>query len=156
IHSAVNRLNERAAHPVKVHIGVASGEVVAGGSGSSRHSQYTVTGDAVNLGSRLKDLAAPGLTLVSEAIYRGLANQLDAAAVGETTIAGLPQPVHVWRIGGIGKTTPGRASIALVGRRNELRQFSGILQTCQEDGRGQIVYLRGEAGIGKTRLAEEF
>lgn len=156
IHAAVSRLNERTTHPVKVHIGIASGEVVAGGTGSSRHSQYTVTGEAVNLASRLNDLAAPGATLVSEAIYQALDNQFAAEAVGETTIAGLPHPVHVWRISGFGRVAPGRAAITLVGRRNELRQFSGILQTCQEDNRGQIVYLRGEAGIGKTRLAEEF
>ncbi len=156
IHAAVNRLNDQATRPVKVHIGIASGEVVAGGTGSSRHSQYTVTGDAVNLASRLNDLAAPGTTLVSEAIFRALDNQFDAEAVGETAIEGLTHAVHVWRIGGFIGATPGRATIALVGRGNELRQFSGILQTCQEDGRGQIVYLRGEAGIGKTRLAEEF
>ena len=43
-----------------------------------------------------------------------------------------------------------------VGRRAELHQFSGMLDACLETARGLTVYLRGEAGIGKTRLAQEF
>ena len=44
----------------------------------------------------------------------------------------------------------------LVGRKSELRQFAGVLDACRDAGAGQAVALRGEAGIGKTRLVEEF
>ena len=43
-----------------------------------------------------------------------------------------------------------------VGRQVEMQQFSAALNACAETGSGQAVYLRGEAGIGKTRLTEEF
>jgi len=42
-----------------------------------------------------------------------------------------------------------------VGRRSELAQFRGLLQVCGESGHGQSLLIRGEAGIGKTRLVEE-
>ncbi|MCH9046686.1 MAG: tetratricopeptide repeat protein, partial [SAR324 cluster bacterium] len=45
---------------------------------------------------------------------------------------------------------------AFVGRKAELRQFAGLVEACLESGQGQSVYVRGEAGIGKTRLVEEF
>ena len=43
-----------------------------------------------------------------------------------------------------------------VGREAELAQLAGIVETCRESGRGRAVVIRGEAGIGKTRLVEEF
>ena len=43
-----------------------------------------------------------------------------------------------------------------MGRRAELTQFRGALNTCVEEGHGQTIYVRGERGIGKTRLVEEF
>ena len=45
--------------PISIHIGIASGQVVAGGTGSATHSEYTVTGESVNLASRLQDQAGP-------------------------------------------------------------------------------------------------
>ena len=43
-----------------------------------------------------------------------------------------------------------------MGRHTELSQFRGTLNSCIEEGLGHTVYIRGEAGIGKTRLVEEF
>jgi class 3 adenylate cyclase/tetratricopeptide (TPR) repeat protein len=154
IHRAVSKLGDAVERRLEVHIGVAGGEVVASGTGSSRHQEYTVTGEAVNLASRLNDLAKPGETLVSELIHRALAGKIDSEALGETTIEGFANPVRVWRI--LGLRAARRSVLPLVGRRNELRLFTGALATCRETGAGQTVYLRGEAGIGKTRLAEEF
>jgi tetratricopeptide (TPR) repeat protein len=44
----------------------------------------------------------------------------------------------------------------LVDRKIELRQFVAALESCREAETGQVMHMRGEAGIGKTRLAEEF
>ena len=57
---------------LRVHIGVAGGQVVASGTGSASHREYTVTGDTVNLASRLTDAAAAGEILVSEKVRRAL------------------------------------------------------------------------------------
>lgn len=57
IHRAVAKVVSEG-EPLAVHIGIASGQVVAGGTGSAAHQEYQVTGDSVNLGSHLQDLAA--------------------------------------------------------------------------------------------------
>ena len=51
-----------------VHVGVAGGQVVASGTGSDAHREYTVTGDTVNLASRLTDAAAAGEILISHGV----------------------------------------------------------------------------------------
>jgi class 3 adenylate cyclase len=55
--------------PLTAHVGIASGTVVASGTGSETHREYTVIGDSVNLAARLQDRAAPGETLISRAVY---------------------------------------------------------------------------------------
>lgn len=59
----------------------------------------------------------------------------------------------VFSTGAIGKPEPPRQ---LVGRTGELRQFKVVLEVTRAQGRGQLVYVRGAAGIGKSRLAQEY
>lgn len=61
IHEAMPAVSEQVGRRLQVHIGIASGQVVASGIGNDQH--YTVTGDSVNLASRLTDAAAPGETV---------------------------------------------------------------------------------------------
>jgi class 3 adenylate cyclase len=84
--------------PIGVHIGIASGEVMASGTGSSRHLEYTVTGESVNLASRLTDKAATGEILISDSVHRALAERVDCSEVGELAIKGLAKPVRAWRL----------------------------------------------------------
>ncbi len=70
IHQAMTGLSDDLGRDLTAHIGIASGQVVASGTGSDAHREYTVTGDTVNLASRLDDLAAAGETLISEAVRR--------------------------------------------------------------------------------------
>ena len=93
IHDAVGDLKP----PIKVHIGVASGQVVASATGSTAHEEYTVTGDSVNLAARLTDLAQAGETFVSNAVQRALRERFIGEALGGHIIAGLPEPVDIWR-----------------------------------------------------------
>ena len=146
IHAAVARLDP----PLAVHIGIASGQVVASGTGSEAHSEYTMTGDSVNLASRLTEMAASRETLISETAWGAVSALLEGEPLGETRIDGFAEPVSVWR------AVADRAARPFAGRRRELRQFEGALEDCLEAGRGQTLIVRGEAGIGKTRLVEEF
>ena len=52
--------------------------------------------------------------------------------------------------------TPPTKRNAFVGRRNERRQFAAAVEACVEGGYGQSFLLRGETGIGKTRLVQEY
>jgi class 3 adenylate cyclase len=141
--------------PIGVHIGVASGEVVASGTGSAQHREYTVTGESVNLASRLTDKAAAGEILISDSVSRALNDRIECARVGELAIKGMAKPVRTWRL--LALREPARSSHqTFVGRRDELQQFEAVLAECRKSGCGQTIYIRGEAGIGKTRLLEEF
>jgi class 3 adenylate cyclase/tetratricopeptide (TPR) repeat protein len=141
--------------PIGAHIGVASGQVVASRTGSASRQEYTVTGDSVVLASRLTDRAASGETLISEAVHRALRDRLECAAVGELAVKGLAKPVRAWQL--LGYRESARLGRQLfVGRNSELHQFEAALARCCGSGHGQAVYVRGEAGIGKTRLVEEF
>jgi tetratricopeptide (TPR) repeat protein len=71
-------------------------------------------------------------------------------------VKGFDQPVRGWRVLGWASAEHGRVRLPLVGRAAELRQFESVCRGCSESQTGQLVYLRGEAGIGKTRLVEEF
>jgi len=102
IQAAMPRLGEEAGRALKVHIGLAAGEVVARGTGSDRHSEYTVTGDTVNLASRLQDLAEPGETLISNAVYEALGAAVRASPLDEVTVKGIDHAVQVWRLEGVG------------------------------------------------------
>jgi class 3 adenylate cyclase/tetratricopeptide (TPR) repeat protein len=140
---------------LSVHIGIASGQVVASDTGSSGHHEYTVTGESVNLASRLSDLASAGQTLVSGAHYNAIAHLIHAESLGEVEVEGLGRPVAVWRVTDLRIQTAPR-QLPFVGRIAELRQFAAAVDACLDIRRGETIYVRGEPGIGKTRLVEEF
>lgn len=138
-----------------VKIGVASGQVVAGHENGSVSKKYTVTGDSVNLAVRLTDLAMSRQTLVSAAVKNALGNRFHGELLGEKVLDGLNTSISVWRLGRV-SSLRGASPYAFVGRRRYLHQFSLALEQCVEDQSGQIFLVRGEAGIGKTRLTDEF
>jgi len=154
IHEAARGIELPGGGALGLHIGIASGQVVAIGTGSDAHREYTVTGESVNLAARLQGLAAAGETLVSEAVHGRTAGRFSAAALGPQALKGLAEPVSVWRIEGTMAAAVGR-STPFVGRRVELGQCRAILAEVAATGEGQTILLRGAAGIGKTRLAEE-
>ena len=141
--------------PIRVHAGVAAGQVVASSTGSAAHREYTVTGDTVNLASRLTDLATSGETLIPDAVQAVLGARLDAESLGPRTLPGIPGPVGVWRVKGLAEA---RSFVQgqFVGRKEEVNLFETALAATLRNGRGQSLLIRGEAGIGKTRLVQEF
>jgi class 3 adenylate cyclase/tetratricopeptide (TPR) repeat protein len=139
--------------PLNVHLGIAAGQVVAGATGSERRSDYTVTGDSVNLAARLLDDAQPGEILVSEAVHHAVADRFECLPPRTISAKGYVGQVAAWPVIGIGNATAQPAR-PFVGRHAELQQLTGALETCLETGTGSVIYLRGDAGIGKTRLVE--
>jgi class 3 adenylate cyclase/tetratricopeptide (TPR) repeat protein len=153
IHRRVAELGAALERRLAVHIGIAAGEVVAGDLGGE--GAYTVLGDSVNLAARLVEQAGPGQTLLSDSVRDAIAARFDCAALGELPIKGVARAVPVWRlVGPRSVCEPARRS-PFVGRQAELRQLQSLLDVCRREGDGHAVLLRGEAGIGKTRLLEE-
>lgn len=136
-----------------VHIGIASGQVVASRLGSTVHQEYTVTGDSVNLASRLTSEAKAAQTLVSDTVYSQLTDKLQCTSAGLLRIKGFAEPVRAWRLDGL-RSNRNRRSF--VGRGGELAQWRNIVGDCSRTGHGSVVFVRGHAGIGKTALVEEF
>ena len=156
IHRQVGQLDDSRGGKLQVHIGIASGQVVASGTGSDEHREYTVTGASVNLAARLQSRANAGETLISNALCRAVAHVVDCESLGEVDVKGIDRPVAVWKVNSQRIADERAPRMSFVGREVELAQLAGIIETCRESGRGRALVMRGEAGIGKTRLVEEF
>ncbi|HLH47920.1 MAG TPA: adenylate/guanylate cyclase domain-containing protein [Roseiarcus sp.] len=155
IHEALGRWSESAGRKLQAHIGVASGEVVADAIDRAGARDYTVLGESVNLAARLVGKAEAGETLLSDRVYRALGGRAICDALGEISLKGLEAPVRAWRLRALSGDPAAAARSAFVGRQAELQQFAGIVAACLARNAGHIVYIRGEAGIGKTRLVDQ-
>ena len=153
MHTAAAQVRDPSGEPIKLHIGVASGEVVAAVMSGGATPKYAVTGDTVNLAARLDALAEAGDTLLSEAAHRSVSNLVDAEDLGEKTVKGFSAPVRVYRVRLLRPRALDR--LPFVGRQSELRQLGGVLDNVPDTGAGIAVVVRGDPGIGKSRLMEE-
>ena len=153
IQAAVPTLASGLPSPLAVHVGLATGEVVASFVGSRHHRGYTVTGEAANVAARLLAIATGGETLVSDAVYRATGHMARYEPTGLSALKGLSHPVEAWRLTGTKNAEPDAHT--LVGRRSEVGQFRAILDACVSGTTGIAVLIRGEAGIGKTRLVDD-
>ena len=153
MHARAADITERNGQPLRLHIGISTGEVVAAVIMAGPNPKYAVTGETVNLAARLASLAGATETLVTDRLVRALSHVLDAHSVGQRPIKGMVKPVHLWRVRSI---HPQRAQLLpFVGRDAELRQLEGLLDAALTTGSGVVVQVRGEPGIGKSRLVEE-
>jgi class 3 adenylate cyclase/tetratricopeptide (TPR) repeat protein len=154
IQDGMRELSEQVGRTIGVHIGLAAGQVVASRIGSGTHREYTVTGDSVNLASRLTDAAARGTIVISGLVQSMLPPRFTCREAGTIAVKGLAEPVQAWRLIGLDDAAAERTPF--VGRQAALAQFKAVLAACRDTGAGQAVVVRGEAGIGKTRVVEEF
>src|SRR6202166_3547492 len=83
-----------------VHIGIATGEVVASSVGSQHHRGYTVTGEAANIAARLLEKAVSGETLVSDDVYKATNHVVSYEPLGPLALKGVGHPVEAWRLTG--------------------------------------------------------
>ncbi len=153
IQQTVPQLDSGQAHALAVHIGIATGEVIASSVGSQHHRGYTVTGEAANIAARLLEKAGGGETVVSDAVYQATQRAVSYEPLGPLALKGIQHAVNAWRL--LGAKSRGSAARELVGRRGELAQLRAVLAATSSDGTGATVIIRGEAGIGKTRLMDE-
>ena len=142
-----------------VRVGINTGVVVVGEVGTALAGEYTAMGDAVNLAARMEQTAQPGSVQISGETYRLVSAFFEVEALGAVEVKGKSDGVPAYRVlkrkerpergrGIVGLESP------LVGRTREVQSLRQVLEDLKS-GRGQIVTLIGEAGLGKSRLIEE-
>jgi class 3 adenylate cyclase len=146
---------------LQMRIGLATGLAVVGdliGSGAAQ--EQAVIGETPNLAARLQALAGPGQIVIPENTRRLVGGLFEYQSLGEIEVKGLPAPVPAFRV--LGESQIGSRFEALrtgetplIGRDEELellhRRWAQV-----KAGKGQLVLISAEPGIGRSRLAEAF
>jgi class 3 adenylate cyclase/tetratricopeptide (TPR) repeat protein len=135
--------------------GVNTGEVV---TGDTSGSQRLATGDTVNVAARLEQAAPAGEVLIGESTFRLVRDAVEVVPVEPLTLKGKPEPVPAYRL--VSVTDAARstrpAHMPIVGRTRELAALDAELRRSLAGSECRLVTLFGEAGVGKSRLIEEF
>ncbi|MCH7586824.1 MAG: AAA family ATPase [Chloroflexi bacterium] len=140
-----------------VRVGINTGTVVIGNIGSDMHMEYTALGDVVNVASRIESSAYAGTVLVSEETFRLATDQIEFKDYREISAKGKREAVKVFEVIGLRNSLVGQTPViesSFVGREKELAVMQDVLLSLSS-GRGQVVVVLGEAGIGKSRFMRE-
>lgn len=148
---AINRDRKPGAAPLSFRIGVNAGLVATG-----RRGDYeVVTGHAMNVAQRLQAEAEPGAVLVSEAVREKCAGDFRFGKRQAVKLRGGTQSVHAYELLGRALGEPIPDSGPFVGRKDLLDlMMRDYLRNSYDEVSG--VYLLGDPGIGKTRVAQAF
>lgn len=146
---------------LEIHIGINSGEVLYGTIGTGAKQELTVIGDAVNLASRLEDHSKSGEILVGPLTYHYTRTEFGFGELKPVTFKGKIEAVQVYKVlktkNIIEQVTESENRILhseIVGRSLEMKTLNIKIQNLIS-GKGSIVNIIGEAGIGKSRLCSE-
>ncbi len=90
--------------PIRIGVGINTGNVITGAIGSTRALQYTAIGDAMNVASRLVNVASSGEIIVSENTYRHVVGRVEATALPPVKVKGKAEELKVFRITGLRHT----------------------------------------------------
>ena len=136
--------------------GINTGPVVAGDVAAG---QRIVTGDAVNVAARLEAAAAPGEILMGAETHALVHAAVSTEAVEPLALKGKSEPVPAWRLTGISDAVGRHArpsDAPLVGRVRPLRHLDDALHEAIEERVCHLFTIIGAAGVGKSRVVEEF
>ena len=143
-----------------VRVGVATGPVVVGDLiDEGAAEEAAVVGETPNLAARLQGVAQPNQVVIGPATHHIVGDLFTFDDLGAHELKGIAEPTQAWRVNGAvdiegrHETKRRAGSSPLVGRQEEL----GLLLRAWEgtrEGRGQVVLIQGEAGVGKSRLLE--
>jgi class 3 adenylate cyclase/predicted ATPase len=146
---------------VRIRIGLNSGEVVVRAVGSDLRMDYTAVGQTTHLAARMEQLADPGSILLTADTLALVEGQIEVKTLGAMPVKGVTEPVEAYEMLGAStirsrfQAAAARGLTAFVGRATEMEQLHQALDHAKA-GRGQIMGVVGEPGVGKSRLYHEF
>lgn len=156
---AVSRINAPSGHPLAARVGIATGLVVVGDLLNHGEGEvHGVVGETPNLAARLQACGNPGDVIVAAETKRLIEGRFEFESRGHTALKGIPGEVEIWRAAaGSAYSHPAgqnRKLSPLIGRDPEMQLLSGCWSNAIE-GQPQLVHIKGEAGIGKSRITEQ-
>jgi class 3 adenylate cyclase/tetratricopeptide (TPR) repeat protein len=147
--------------PIQVRVGLNSGEVVVRAIGSDLNMDYTAVGQTTHLAARMEQMAKPGTALITSDTLRLAEGYVQVRALGPVPVKGLVDAIEVFELTGASaartrlQAAATRGLTRFVGRTRELELLVEALASAQR-GKGQVVAIVGEPGVGKSRLFYEF
>jgi len=154
-----SRLGQKQGVRLAVRVGLHTGLVVVGEMGGGGRQEQLALGDTPNIAARIQGLAAPDTMVISAATQRLIEGYFTCHALGAQTLKGVATPLQVHQVVGATEVqqrfdvAAARGLTPLVGREHEVSILRDRWAQAQA-GRGHIVVLSGEAGIGKSRLVQ--
>jgi class 3 adenylate cyclase/tetratricopeptide (TPR) repeat protein len=142
--------------PLKLRVGLNTGEVVAG---VQANLEYTVIGDAVNTAARLADIAAVGSVYAGFSTYQATRQRAAWRRLPPLRLKGKREPVEGYELLGL-RDAPGTRSglgdeAPFIGREPEMGRFKGRLAEVTDRGQPRVLVMTAEAGVGKSRFSAE-
>jgi class 3 adenylate cyclase/tetratricopeptide (TPR) repeat protein len=143
-------------------VGISRGRICAGAFGGRTRRTYGIVGGEVNVAARLMQGAEPGRVIVSDRVARAIAGRLETRALAPVRVKGLDEPLAIHELVGEpalpaaqggGRRRRPRSDRPIVGRAAELATLSEALDAVAAGG-ARTVAIRGEPGVGKSRLVE--
>ena len=147
--------------PIHIRIGLNSGAVVMRSIGNDLQMDYSAIGQTVHLASRMEQMAAPGTIMLAADSLRLAEGYVQVKPIGPVNVKGMAEPVEVYELAGAGvaktrlQAATARGLTRFVGRDGEIEKLRQTLEHARA-GRGQVVAIVGEPGVGKSRLFYEF
>jgi class 3 adenylate cyclase len=144
-----------------VRIGINSGEVVAGAIAAAGEPEYTAVGHTVGLAQRMEALAEPGKAYLTEHAAKLAEGYLELKDLGEFEVKGASRPIRVYELVGAGRArsrldlSRERGLTRFVGRDEEMNVLEEALEHANQ-GRGSVIGIVAEPGVGKSRISLEF
>jgi class 3 adenylate cyclase/predicted ATPase len=158
--AAVGRLGTDERPALAARVGIATGLVVVGHLvGRNGAQEEAIAGETPNLAARLQEFAEPGAVVVAETTRRLVGDLFELQGLGSPALKGFAVPVAAWRVVGEGRAESRFEALRaagmtpLVDRKKQLALLLTLWCRARE-GKGQVVLLAGEAGIGKSRLVQ--
>ncbi len=144
---------------LSVRLGAHTGRVVVGPVGAGDRKDRIALGDTPNIAARIQSEAEPGTLTVSGATWKIVPGYFKGKSLGGRRFKGVSEPIALWLVTGESESRE-RVEVAsaltpFVGRQEELAILEEAWKESQS-GRSQFVLLRGEPGVGKSRLARNF